>query len=117
MKQYLLRFLLFALFLVIKNNIYAEQFDVNGIGYKTTSLSTVEVVHQNGYNGDIIIPELFNVDIFITDELEHIYIECFVDSIAAQADKKGFTYTLKVKNKLCELFENNVAPKIYKNFA
>ena len=29
--------------------------------------------------GDIIIPELFNVDIFITDELEHIYIECFVD--------------------------------------
>ena len=29
--------------------------------------------------GDIIIPELFNVDIFITDELVSIYTECFVD--------------------------------------
>lgn len=29
--------------------------------------------------GDIIIPELFNVDIFITDELDSIYTECFVD--------------------------------------
>ena len=29
--------------------------------------------------GDKIIPELFNVDIFLGDELDHIYIECFID--------------------------------------
>ena len=29
--------------------------------------------------GDIIIPELFNVDIFLGEELDHIYCECFVD--------------------------------------
>lgn len=61
MKQSKIRFLLLALLLAVNINIYAEQFEVNGIKYDTTSPSTVEVIEKlPDYKGDIVIPESIN---------------------------------------------------------
>lgn len=100
--------------------------ELKGMNYKNEAIKIPKILWYNHYIGKFGIEETFTFGFLekIPKELCKVIIskdnekniECFVDSIAAQADKKGFTYTLKVKNKLCELFENNVAPKIYKNF-
>ena len=42
-------------------------------------------------------------------------IECFVDNILVEINNLGFTSKIKIKNVVCRLFENQVAPEIIKN--
>ena len=42
-------------------------------------------------------------------------IECFVDNILVEINNLGFTSQIKVKNIVCRLFENQVAPETIKN--
>ena len=59
MKHSLLRLSILALLLAINTVVLAVEFEVNGIKYKTTSSSTVEVSSKRpNYSGDIIIPEV-----------------------------------------------------------
>ncbi len=43
-------------------------------------------------------------------------IECFVDQISNEINKDGISSQIKVKNIVCRLFENQVAPETIKNF-
>lgn len=43
-------------------------------------------------------------------------VECFVDQISNEINKDGISSQIKVKNIVCRLFENQVAPETIKNF-
>lgn len=100
--------------------------ELKGMNYKNDIIKIPKILWYNHYIGKFGVEETFTFGFLkeIPRELCKVIIstenkqniECFVDSIATQAYRKGLIYTMKVKNRLCELFENNVAPKTYKNF-
>ena len=63
MKHSLLRLSILVLLLVLYSSVFAQNFEVDGVNYKITSSSTVEVSSKSPkYSGDVIIPESVNYD-------------------------------------------------------
>ena len=58
----------------------------------------------------------FNLAKVIVKKENNKQSECFVDYIELDANKNGFFCRVLLKNIVCRLFENQVAPKIYKTF-
>ena len=75
------RLSILGLLLAINTTVFADEFEVDRIRYKTTSSSTVEVSsksYDNRYSGDIVIPESVDYN-GTTYEITSIGSEAFRD--------------------------------------